>query len=191
MATSQGEITALLREWSAGKPGALNDLMPLVYEELRKTARHHLAGEAAGHTLQTTAVIHEVYLQLLRRKKVSWENRTQFFAFAGTVMRRILIDHAREKLADKRGNRAEHTELVEDLDISDSQEVDPATLLALDTALIKLARRDPRQSKIVELRYFAGLTVSETAEVLGVSRATIKREWSTAKYWLARELKKS
>lgn len=184
------DITDLLVEWSQGNQRALDELMPLVYGELRKTARHHLARESTGHTLQTTDVINEVYLRLAGWRKTQWLNRTQFFGFAGGLMRQILVDHARAQQTSKRGGRATRVAVSKAFNIGGRQDIDFETILSLDAALSRLKTRDSQLCKLVELRFFAGLTVKETAKVLDVSKATLMRKWDLAKRWLARELGK-
>ncbi|MCP4656176.1 MAG: sigma-70 family RNA polymerase sigma factor [bacterium] len=179
------DITELLLEWSEGSEQALNELMPLVYEELRKTARAHFSREPTGHTLQTTALINEVYIRLSGWRKVDWQNRTQFFAFASKMMRRILVDYARGRQTAKRGGATVRVGLEYALDLAERQDLDMETLMALDEALTRLEAIDPGQSEIVELRFFGGLTVEEVATAMGISRATVNREWSLAKLWLA------
>jgi len=182
------EVTQLLIEWSNGDKAALDRLMPLIHEELRRLAHHYMSRERAGHTLQTTALVNEAYLRLVNRKDVQWQNRTHFFAIAATLMRTILVDHARSHAYAKRGGGARKTELDEAMIVSQERAAD---VLALNDVLTELASFDPQQSRVVELRFFGGLTIEETAEVLHLSPATIKREWSTAKAWLYRELAKS
>jgi len=182
------EVTQLLIEWSNGDKAALDKLMPLIYDELRRLAHYYMSREHPGHTLQTTAVVNEAYLRLVNRKRVRWQNRAHFFAIAAQLMRSILVDHARSHAYAKRGGGARKMALDEALIISQER---AAEVVALDEALGQLAEIDPRQSRIVEMRFFAGLTIEETAEVLSLSPATIKREWSTAKAWLYHELNKS
>lgn len=180
-------MTRLLQDWSKGDQAALANLMPLVYNELRHLASRYLRRERAGHTLQTTALVHEAYLRLIDQNQVTWQNRAHFFGVAAQMMRRILVDHAREQHAEKRGGGAPRLSLDEAIGLAGERGVN---LIALDDALSALAAIDPQQSRIVELRFFGGLTVEETAEVLGVSPATVKREWSMAKAWLHREISK-
>ena len=176
----------MLREWGNGNREALETLMPLVYDELHKQARRYLRRERANHTLQTTALIHEAYLKLIDQRDVNWESRTHFFAVAANMMRRILVDHARAKHREKRGGEGENLPLEEAmLIVSDEKTID---LIALDEALNRLAEFDEQQSRIVELRYFSGLTLEETAAVLGISRTTVATDWALAKAWLHREL---
>src|SRR5688572_16404825 len=183
--TSTHEVTQLLIEWSNGDKAALDKLMPLIHDELRRLAHHYMSRERGDHTLQTTALVNEAYLRLVNRKDAHWQNRTHFFAIAATLMRNILVDHARSHAYAKRGGGAHKTELDEAMIVSQQR---AAEVIALDEVLKKLAVLDPQQSKVVELRFFGGLTIEETAEVLDVSPATIKREWSTAKAWLYHEL---
>ncbi|HET6890448.1 MAG TPA: sigma-70 family RNA polymerase sigma factor, partial [Pyrinomonadaceae bacterium] len=164
---------------------ALDKLLPVVYDELRKQAARYLRRERAGHTLQTTALIHEAYLRLVDQKNVHWQNRAQFFGLAAQLMRRILVDHARTKKRAKRGGSDIRVSLTGAKVLAKSEDLD---VVALDEALDRLAQIDEQQSKIVELRFFSGLTVEETAEVLSISPATVKRDWSMAKAWLHREL---
>ena len=181
------DITAMLREWKGGNRDALEELMPLVYDELHKQAARYLRRERVGHTLQTTALIHEAFLKLVGQRDAEWESRNHFFAIAAQAMRRILIDHARARHQHKRGgpNAPLALDEVEPVSDGDGQNID---LLALDEALERLAQIDKQQVRIVELRYFGGLGIEETAAALGVSRATVVREWSVAKTWLRREL---
>jgi RNA polymerase sigma factor (TIGR02999 family) len=178
-------ITVMLRQWSEGNREALDELLPLIYDDLHKRARQYLRGERSDHTLQPTALINEAYLKLIDQD-VEWQNRSHFFAISAQVMRRILVDHARNRLRNKRGGDQVKLPLDEAaLVVSDETGVD---LIALDDALTRLAVFDPRQSRIVELRYFSGFTLEETAEALSISRATAAREWAMAKAWLHREL---
>ena len=182
---STQEVTQVLRELSEGEESAPERLMPLVYDELRKLAAGYLKGERTDHTLQATALVHEAYIRLVDWKSVSWENRAHFFALAAQVMRRILVDHARAKKAEKRGGAMTKLALQEAVSFARQSEVD---LLALDESLTALAEFDPVQSKVVELRFFGGLTIDETAEVMGIAPATVKREWAMAKAWLHQRL---
>jgi RNA polymerase sigma-70 factor (ECF subfamily) len=183
----QSEITLWLHEWSHGKENALDSLMPIVYAELHRQATNYLRRERVGHTLQATALINEAYLKLIDQREVNWKNRAHFFAIAAQAMRRILVDHARTRHRDKRGGAAENLpiEAAEFATSSDSPSVD---LIELDEALTRLAAFDPRQSRIVELRFFSGMSVEETAEALGISKATVKNDWRMAKAWLFQEL---
>lgn len=182
------QITQLLNEWKGGNQTALDRLMPLVYEELRQQASRYLRKERSNHTLQTTALIHEAYLKLIGINEIEWQNRNHFFAIASTAMRRILVDHARERKREKRGGNAENLPLDEALQISSNEK--SVDLIALDEALNRLAKLDERQAKVVELRYFSGLSNDETAEVLGVSNATVRLDWNLAKAWLKNEITK-
>ena len=179
------EVTALLKEWSAGDRGALERLMPLVYEELRRLAASHLRAERGDHTLQPTALVHEAYLRLVGQRSVSWANRAHFYGIAAQMMRRVLVDHARRRLAAKRSPGTLYVDLGEETAAAPDRAPE---LLALDRALTELERLDPRQARVVELRFFAGLSVEETAEVAGVSTATVKREWRTARAFLRHEI---
>lgn len=181
------DVTRLLHEWQNGSREALDRLIPLVYDELRTLASRQLAREWRRDRLQTTAVVNEAYMKLFRQQDVDWQNRGHFFAIAAQLMRRILVDHARRELRDKRGGGAEHVALADALS-KPTPGVDAVDALALDRALQKLEALDPDQGRIVELRFFGGLTVEETATVLGISTATVKREWAVAKGWLYREL---
>ena len=179
-------ITKLLQQWSDGDRDVLDQLLPLVYDELHRQAARYLRRERPGHTLQTTALIHEAYLKLIDQRAVHWQSRTHFFAIAAQLMRRILVDHARTKHREKRGGNAERLTLDEAaLGAGAEQSVD---LLALDEALTRLAALDEQQARVVELRYFSGLSLEETAAALHISRATTARTWNMAKAWLHREL---
>jgi RNA polymerase sigma-70 factor (ECF subfamily) len=183
---SAGDVTELLLQWSNGKEAALQRLMPFVYEECRRIAARQMRGERDEHTLTPTALVNELYLRLVDQRRTTWSNRAQFFGIAAQLMRRVLVDHARARLAEKRdGGR-----LVVSLeDADDVTTPSPVTdVLAIDDALLRLGRIDRDQQRIVELRFFAGLTVEETAHVLGRSPRTVKREWQLAKAWLFREL---
>ena len=182
---SPNEITEQLIAWSKGDDAALEQLIPAVYQELRRMADHYLRGEDSGHSLQPTALVHEAYLRLIDQTKVEWQNRAHFFGVAAQMMRRILIDHAKAKHRVKRGGTAVKVMLDENVNFTQER---ASELLALDDALESLARMDERKSRIVELRYFGGLTVEETAEVLGISDKTVMRDWNLAKAWLYREL---
>jgi RNA polymerase sigma factor (TIGR02999 family) len=180
-------VTRLLLAWSGGDAGARDALLPLVYHELRRVARQHLRHERPGHTLQPTALVHEAYMKLVDLRRLRWQGRAHFFAVAARLMRRILVDHARGRAAAKRGGGRRMIALQGLGEASPEPELD---VVALDEALARLAALDPRQERIVELRFFAGLDVEETARVLGISPATVKREWRTAKAWLYRELRR-
>lgn len=182
---SPNEITEQLIAWSKGDDAALEQLIPAVYQELRRMADHYLRGEDSGHSLQPTTLVHEAYLRLIDQTKVEWQNRAHFFGVAAQMMRRILIDHAKAKHRVKRGGTAVKVMLDENVNFTQER---ASELLALDDALESLARMDERKSRIVELRYFGGLTVEETAEVLGISDKTVMRDWNLAKAWLYREL---
>ena len=180
------EITRMLQEWSGGKQEALDALLPLVYAELHRQASRYLRRERAGHTLQTTALIHEAYLKLIDQREVNWQNRAHFFGIAAQAMRRILVDYAKTRHREKRGGVAENLPLEEAaLVVSEERSID---LVALDEALTRLAKFDERQARIVELRYFSGLTIEETAEVLRISPATVKSDWNVAMAWLRYEI---
>ena len=179
-------VTQLLIEWSNGDKSALDRLTPLIYDELRRLAHHYMSHERAGHTLQTSALVNEAYLRLVNRRDVHWQNRAHFFAIAAQLMRSILVDHARSHAYAKRGGGARKVALDDEVAIVSQERA--AEVVALDDSLKRLAELDAQQSRIVELRFFGGLTIEETAEVMNLSPATIKREWSTAKAWLYREL---
>ena len=179
------DVTQLLIDWSNGDKAALDKLVPIVDQELRRLAHHYMSRERAGHTLQTTALVNEAFVRLANRKRMQWQNRAHFFGIAAQLMRTILVDHARSHACAKRGGGGEKLELNEALVVSQEK---ASEVIALDEALKELELIDPRQSRIVELRFFGGLTVEEAAEVLHVSPITIKREWSSAKSWLYRRL---
>jgi RNA polymerase sigma factor (TIGR02999 family) len=185
MSDARGEITALLGEWQSGNAQALHELTPLVYNELRRLAQSYLSRERPGHTLQGTALVHEAYMKLVDQRQVQWRDRNHFFALAAELIRRILVDHARGKRAGKRGGDQVKISLESGMEPPLPEDLD---LVALDDALQLLARTDPQQSRIVELRYFGGLKIEETAEVLGISPATVKRDWVLAKAFLKREM---
>jgi RNA polymerase sigma factor (TIGR02999 family) len=178
-------ITELLVGYGRGDKEALDQLMPIVYDELRRQAARYLRREQAGHTLQTTALIHEAYVRLVDQRNVQWQNRAHFFGIAAQLMRRILVDHARTKKRVKRGGSDVRVSLDDAAIAVKGQDLD---IVALDEALDRLAQIDEQQSRVVELRFFSGLTVEETAEVMRISKATVKRDWSMAKAWLHREL---
>ncbi|HUG28431.1 MAG TPA: sigma-70 family RNA polymerase sigma factor [Gemmatimonadales bacterium] len=180
------DVTGLLVRWSRGDQTALELLLPVVYDECRNIAARQLRYERRNHTLDPTALVHELYLRLVDQRRATWENRAQFFGVAAQLMRRILVDHARARRAEKRGG----TSIFVSLEAVGEQVADPrvADVLAIDEALDQLAARDPDQRRLVEMRFFAGLTVEETAHVLGWSPRTVKREWRLAKAWLHREL---
>jgi RNA polymerase sigma factor (TIGR02999 family) len=179
------DVTALLRSWRLGDAAALDRLIPLVHSELRRVARSHFRREHPGHTLQATALVHEVYLRLVALNRMTLNDRTHFFAVAARLMRQVLVDHARRKRADKRGKGITMFSLDEVSPVTSPSIVD---VLALDQALDALSSRDARQCRVVELRYFAGLSIDETAEAIGASTATVEREWTMAKAWLHRRL---
>jgi len=178
-------VTQLLLKWNKGDPAALDALIPLVYGELQRLARHYLQREEQGHTLSSTALVHEAYLRLVDQRDVTWQNRAHFFGVASQMMRRILVDHARKRSAAKRGGDKLTLALDEAVAASEPREFD---LVALDEALLGLAKLDERQSRLVELRFFGGLSIEETSQVLGVSTPTVKRDWASARAWLYREL---
>ena len=184
--------TKLLQAWGQGQDSALEKLLPLVYQELRRIARRYMAGERTGHTLQTTALVNEAYLRLIDSRKVNWQSRAHFFAISAQLMRRILVDHARSRRYQKRGGGAQPVTLDDDLLVSPGQGPGQGKyLVALDDSLKALADVDLRKSKVVELRFFGGLSVEETAEVLKVSQDTVLRDWRLAKSWLRREMSKA
>jgi RNA polymerase sigma factor (TIGR02999 family) len=185
MAEHSQNVTVLLAKWGQGDREALDALTPLVYNELRKLAKSYLRRERADHTLEGTALVHEAYLRLIDQREVEWRNRNHFFALAAELIRRILVDHARARIAAKRGGNNIKLSLDEAITPVDEKDLD---LLALNDALDALARNDLQQSRIVELRYFAGLTIEETADVLQISTATVKRDWVMAKTFLKREI---
>jgi len=182
---SPGQATQLLIDLSGGDTAALEKLTPLIYDELHRLAHRFLRRERGGHTLQTTALVNEAYLRLVDQRNLRWQNRAHFFGIAAQLMRRILIDYARRRQYAKRGGGAPHVSLDEAAVLSEERATD---LIALDEALEGLASIDPQQSRVVELRFFGGLTIEETAEVLKLSHDMVKREWSTAKAWLYREM---
>jgi RNA polymerase sigma-70 factor (ECF subfamily) len=182
---SSNQVTELLARWSNGEEDAREKLVPLVYDELRRLARRCLAGRPQDHTLQSTALVHEAYLRLVGRNEVHWQNRVHFFAVAARLMRGILVDHARMRHASKRGGNNLTLTLDDALASPKQRELD---LVALDDALNALSALDPKQGQLVELRFFAGLSIEDTSHVLGVSPATVKRDWSTARAWLYREM---
>ena len=185
MTASLKDVTQLLVHWGNGDKQALDRLMPLVYDELHRMASRYLRREREGHTLQTTALINEAYLRIVDQNRVNWQNRAHFFGVAAQMMRRILVDHARSHLYAKRGGGAQKLTLDEAIATPQERDLD---LVALDDALTALAEIDPQQSRIIELRFFGGLTIVETAEVLNISPATVKRDWNMAKAWLYGEI---
>lgn len=198
--STSGDVTRLLLEWNGGNRAALDSLLPLVYEELRTMAARHLRAERQAHTLQRTALVHEAFLRMVDQSQVDWQGRAQFFGLASQMMRRILVDHARRRHAQKRGGHAQRLSLDE-LSADEGEQAQAAALDALaltddprvdlgsiDAALKRLEAMDPQQGKLVELRFFGGLSIADAAEVMGVSAATVKREWAVARAWLQREL---
>ena len=180
------DVTQLLQAWSAGEPGALEKLTPLVYRELHRLAKRYMAQERSGHTLQTTALVNEAYLRLVGSSQVSWQDRTHFFAVSAQVMRHILVDFARSRRYQRRGGGGERVSLEEGVVVSRQQS---GAVVAVDEALKALEAVDRRKSQVVELRFFGGLSVEETAQALGVSPETVLRDWRLAKAWLLRELR--
>lgn len=186
LAQNSQNITRMLKDWGGGSHEALEQLLPVVYDELHRQASRYLRRERSDHTLQTTALIHEAYLKLIDQKDVEWQNRAHFFGIAAQAMRRILVDYARTKKREKRGGNDVKLQLDEAINVSaDQRHID---LVALDEALDRLTALDERQARIVELRYFSGMTTDETAEVLGISPATVRRDWDMAKAWLHKQL---
>lgn len=183
--TSQEQVTELLLAWGQGDESALERLVPMVYGELHRLAHRYLGGERQGHLLQTTALVNEVYLRLVDSRRVQWQNRAHFFAVSAQLMRRVLVDFARSRNYQKRGGDAVQVSLHEDLAGSTERGAD---LVALDDALTAMAKTDERASRVVELRFFGGLSIEETAEALKISQETVKRDWTWAKAWLLREL---
>lgn len=179
------DFTQLLNDWRNGDKCALDQMTPVLYDELRRIARHFLAAERPDHTLQPTALVHEAYMRLVDQHSVDWKNRAHFLGVAASMMRRILINHARSQKAAKREGYTQAIALEDALGVFTNPEVD---LLELNTALQQLAELDPQQGRVVELRYFGGLTIEETAEAMGISPATVKREWGTARLWLMRQI---
>jgi RNA polymerase sigma factor (TIGR02999 family) len=190
-----GDVTKLLLQWRGGDEAALQMLLPLVYDELRALARRHLRSERSAHTLQKTALVHEAFLRMVDQRQVDWQSRAQFLGLASQMMRRVLVDHARRRSAAKRGAGAAHLELATAFPddgvggaAAPAETTDEASVAAVHDALERLEALDAKQGKLVELRFFGGLSIQEAAEVLGVSPATAKREWATARAWLQREL---
>jgi RNA polymerase sigma factor (TIGR02999 family) len=186
-APSPKELSQLLVAWKGGDQTALDRLSPLVYEELRRLAKHYMRGERPGHTLQATALVNEAYMRLIDYREMQWQNRAHFFAVAAQLMRRVLVDHARSRNYAKRGGAQQRLSLSEADQVADKPDVD---LAALDDALKTLAEMNEQQSRVVELRFFGGLTIEETAEVLGISHATVERDWAVARAWLRREIQR-
>jgi RNA polymerase sigma factor (TIGR02999 family) len=187
MSESLNSVTKLLQDWNRGDPEALQRVFPLVFADLRQMARRHFAREPSGHTLQPTALVSEVFLKLQGQREIQWENRKQFFAVAAMLMRRILVDYAKGRHTHKRGEGVVRVPLEKALDVAEAKNLDVG---ALDDALSRLGELDPRQARIVELRFFTGLKHEEIAELLSVSVTTVKREWNSARLWLYRELSK-
>jgi RNA polymerase sigma factor (TIGR02999 family) len=185
MPTPPASITKILQDWSEGNPSALERLIPLVFEDLRQMAGRLFQRESDGHTLQPTALVNEVYLRLMGQRKINWQNREQFLGVAGLLMRRILVDYAKGRQTVKRGSGAPKVPLDETIAVPEMRDLD---VVALDEALSRLAEVDPRQGRIVEMRFFMGLSHEEIAEVLEVSVTTVKRDWKMARLWLYREL---
>jgi RNA polymerase sigma factor (TIGR02999 family) len=183
-----GELTAVLRSWHGGDRSALDRVMPVIYDELRALAARHLAGERSGHTLQTTALVHEAYLRLAGQQHADWKNRAHFFGAVSTIMRRILVDHARRRARDKRGGGEAVVPIDQTNEPAAPARDDGVDVEALDDALHRLATLDQRQARIVEMRYFSGMTVEEIAEALAISTGTVKRDWTVARAWLFAEL---
>jgi RNA polymerase sigma factor (TIGR02999 family) len=186
--SSSSQVTELLVRWRDGDREALDSLLPLVYDELRRIARHYLQGERPGHTLQSTALVNEAYVRMVAQDFPQWQNRAHFFAVAAQLMRQILVDHARSHRASKRGGNVYKVSLDEAEEQPLATDVD---IIALDDALKNLAEMDLQQSRVVELKFFAGLSIEDTAEVLNISPSTVKRDWITARAWLYRELDRS
>ncbi len=186
--SSSSQVTELLVRWRGGDREALDSLLPLVYDELRRIARHYLQGERPGHTLQSTALVNEAYVRMVAQDFPQWQNRAHFFAVAAQLMRQILVDHARSHRASKRGGNVYKVSLDEAEEQPLATDVD---IIALDDALKNLAEMDLQQSRVVELKFFAGLSIEDTAEVLNISPSTVKRDWITARAWLYRELDRS
>jgi RNA polymerase sigma-70 factor (ECF subfamily) len=186
MTDSAGEVTLLLTEMRSGSKDALERLLPLVYHELRRLAAHYMKDERPGHTLQPTALVHEAFLRLAGQDRANWQNRAQFMGIAGQIMRRILVDHARKRAASKRGGWA--VTLNQAIGKQSTNVTQPEEILAVDEALARLEGVDPQQTRVVELRYFGGLSPAETAAAMGISLRTVEREWSIAKAWLRAEL---
>lgn len=179
------DVTILLHNWAGGDQQALDQLTPVVYDELRRLAASYMRRERQDHTLQSTALVNEAYLKLVDQKNVVWQNRAHFFGIAAQMIRRILVDHARAHKAEKRGGGAGVLSLDEAIGVPERRDIE---ILSLNDALTRLAELDPQQARVVELRFFTGLSIEETAEVVGVSPATVKREWAAARAWLFREI---
>jgi RNA polymerase sigma-70 factor, ECF subfamily len=188
MSRAPGDVTQLLADLQDGRPDSASQLIPLVYDELHRLAHRHMRQERPDHTLQATALVHEAYVRLVNQPQRTWQNRAHFIAVAAQVMRRILVDYARARRTSKRGSAPQRVPLEEPLLFTEEQSDD---LVSLDEALERLAKFDARQSRVVELRFFGGLTTDETAEVLGISSTTVKRDWAVARAWLHREVRKA
>jgi len=184
VSNTPGDVTRLLLDWNGGNRAALDALLPLVYNELRQLARRYMLSENRGHTLQPTALVHEAYLRLIDQNRVNWQNRAQFFGVSAQILRRLLVDHARARHRLKRGGGELKITWTENLNVPESG----LDLVALDDAINRLADLDPQQGRIIELRFFGGLSIEETAAALGISPATVKREWVMARAWLFREV---
>jgi len=182
---SPADVTQLLLAWNGGDRAALDNLMPIVYEELRRIARRYMRSENPGHSLQATVLVNEAYIRLVDQKRVNWQNRTHFFSAAAQILRRVLVEHARARGRLKRGGNALKVTLHDEISPAAAVRLD---LVALDDALTQLAKLDPQQERIIELRFFAGLSIEETGEALNISPATVKRDWATARAWLYREM---
>ena len=188
MQNSPGDVTLMLKKVSAGDPDAVSKLVPVLYDELRRLAAYYLRRERSDHTLQPTALVHEAYIRLVDQREAGWKNRNHFFNVAAQVMRRVLMDHARKHQTLKRGGGGLAKVTLEDAVVLCEQ--NSAELVALDGLLTRLSTIDPQQARVVELRFFGGMSVEETAELMSISPATVKREWAVAKAWFARELQK-
>jgi RNA polymerase sigma-70 factor, ECF subfamily len=188
MSRAPGDVTQLLADLQDGRPDSASQLIPLVYDELHRLAHRHMRQERPDHTLQATALVHEAYVRLVNQPQRTWQNRAHFIAVAAQVMRRILVDYARARRTSKRGSAPQRVPLEEPLLFTEEQS---DGLVSLDEALERLAKFDARQSRVVELRFFGGLTTDETAEVLGISSKTVKRDWAVARAWLHREVRKA
>lgn len=182
------DVTTLLLDWNKGNHSALDAMLPLIYDELRRLAGRYLGREGPGNTLQSTELVHEAYMRLVDQTRVQWQNRAHFLGVAAQLIRRILVDHARAKQAAKRGGPETKLSLHESIDIPYAHDAREVDLVRLDDSLADLSRLNPQQAKIVELRFFTGLSIEETAEALGISPATVKRNWVVARAWLFREL---
>jgi RNA polymerase sigma factor (TIGR02999 family) len=185
IAVNSPDVTQLLLAWNNGDRGALDHLMPIVYDELRQLARQHMRFEAPGHTLEATVLVNEAYLRLVDQKRVNWQNRAHFFGAAAQIIRRVLVDHARSRARLKRGGSAVTVTLYDEIAATEAVHLDA---VAPDHALTELAKLDPQQERIIEMRFFAGLSIEDTAAALGISPATVKRDWATARAWLYREM---